>query len=707
LLVLLAVGFTVFGAASCGASGGQACSTDGDCEPGFECVSSGGVVFGDSLCLLDDQPVGDAGLDVADASTDASASDADSGPGADADADSGACDAANCPLDFDDDGVPDDQDNCPLIANADQANLDGDLSGDACDSDIDGDGIANSEDNCPQLALPVQDDLDGDSLGNGCDDDDDGDGVADVDDNCPLNANPEQADFDGDGDGDACDSDLDADGHANADDNCPERINPQQADRDHDDIGDACDPSIEGDLADAIYAPSQVLAAQQVARQVASGDVTGDGVDDLLITAPSGIFGNRATAYVVDGASPGGGSVNLGQALAVIETESFDDDLGLRIAFGGDVNGDGIGDLLIGNPGENGGDGAAYIFYGGASLSGERSMSSADVRVFGDSNLEAGYSIAGIGDVNDDGIDDVGFGQPRGRNGDGAVLVLFGSASLPSQTDIGFSDMQLAGANNDRAGTAIAGVGDVNADGVDDFLVGAPEANSKSGAAILVYGYASGATLPATNTALRDEGVELTLGTNAFRNEGLLGSAVAGVGDLDGDGNPDLAIGAPESEWSTFSRAGAAFVVFGDGATMPARGGAIDLSAEALSFVLTQDNARVGESLAGGGDIDGDGHPDLLIGAPRADRPSGNRNAGAVYLVSNFAGLTGSVGSQIDLAGAPVSFLGAARDDAFGASVCVVDDLGTDGRSEVLISAPLHDVGGRNDSGAAFLFSGL
>jgi hypothetical protein len=117
--------------------------------------------------------------------------------------------------DSDGDGVLDDDDNCPAVANPDQADADGDNVGDSCDPDRDGDGVADDVDNCVSVPNADQDDLDEDGEGDACDADDDNDTVADADDNCPFVANPDQADADGDGVGDVCDTtnaDLDNDG---------------------------------------------------------------------------------------------------------------------------------------------------------------------------------------------------------------------------------------------------------------------------------------------------------------------------------------------------------------------------------------------------------------------------------------------------------------------------------------------------------------
>ncbi len=122
-------------------------------------------------------------------------------------------------LDTDEDGVPDMADNCVLVANASQANADGDLLGDACDPDMDGDGISNESDNCRLVANADQANHDGETAGDACDADDDNDGVLDVTDNCSLVENPDQIDTDGDGQGDACEDavrfsrgDVDTDG---------------------------------------------------------------------------------------------------------------------------------------------------------------------------------------------------------------------------------------------------------------------------------------------------------------------------------------------------------------------------------------------------------------------------------------------------------------------------------------------------------------
>ncbi len=166
---------------------------------------------------------------------------------ADSDGVGDACDVTPTG-DDDGDGIDNALDNCPSDVNEDQADQDGDTIGDVCDSDVDGDGVDNGTDNCPTDANSDQADSDADGKGDVCDlPDNDGDGIFDDVDNCPNDANASQLDTDSDGFGDVCDLDLDGDGINNDVDNCPGNTNPSQSDMDTDGQGDVCDSDIDGD----------------------------------------------------------------------------------------------------------------------------------------------------------------------------------------------------------------------------------------------------------------------------------------------------------------------------------------------------------------------------------------------------------------------------------------------------------------------------
>jgi hypothetical protein len=197
-----------------------------------------------------------------------------------------AASTCNAPTDTDGDGVVDASDNCPGVANADQANNDGDSVGDACDPDDDNDGALDAADNCQFDANADQADNDGDALGDACDADDDNDTVPDTSDNCLYVSNADQADNDSDGAGNACDPDDDNDGVPDSTDNCPLIFNADQANADHDAFGDLCD--------DNAFAPEvSVAAADSTGNEGSTLSTTGefsdgDGDGSLTITKFSG-----------------------------------------------------------------------------------------------------------------------------------------------------------------------------------------------------------------------------------------------------------------------------------------------------------------------------------------------------------------------------------------------------------------------------------
>jgi hypothetical protein len=378
-----------------------------------------------------------------------------------------------------------------------------------------------------------------------------------------------------------------------------------------------------------------------------AGDVNGDGFDDVIVGNP-GFTDNltsQGRALLFLGTSSGISPSPAWSAMGDQERAEF----GFSVGGAGDVNGDGYDDLIVGSPGYDSFEedtGAAYVFFG--SRAGPVGGWSAHGL---GCNSRYGRSVASAGDVNNDGYDDVVIGAPSTILGActhpvaAAVDVVLGSPSGPSvhrritgrpeafgwsvasAGDVdadGFDDVVVGSYIEARAyvylgspqdivlgwtsppaqansyyGFSVAGAGDVNGDGFGDFMVGAIEHDEDQQGEGKVFLYTGSQEGPSSDVAWTATGDQI--GAN-------FGFSVAGAGDIDGDGFDDIVIGSTGFA-GPLPYEGRALMYLGsaDGpATVPA------WSAEG-----DQENSLFGWSVAGAGDLNGDGVGDVIVGAPR------------------------------------------------------------------------------------------
>ncbi len=462
------------------------------------------------------------------------------------------------------------------------------------------------------------------------------------------------------------------------------------------------------------------------------GDINGDGVDDLIIGASSAGPEGKATgeSYVIFGAPNlgAGGSLDLNlldglNGFTIIGADSGDS-VGFAVNAAGDVNGDGVDDLLVAAPNADSDDpqtGACYVVFGakGIGASGTLPLASLDgtngfVMIGALRRGRAGNEVSRAGDVNGDGFDDVvvaaPFASPNSFFFAGQTTVVFGGANIGAGGVIEIAGLD--GTNgfvsdgsfpSDLSGSGVSTAGDLNADGFDDVVIGVGFGADEGsyGKSFVIFGAAdvgAGGDFP----------LRFINGSNGFFSRGLaegdqLGFSVAGGLDFNDDGVSDVAIGAPGA-----GDEGACFILFGDSDFSTSR--EFDLSslngANGLRIQGVSAHDNCGASMSAAGDVNGDGVDDLLIGA-RSASPRGPQS-GQSYIV--FGGDGVGADGVIDPASlngfSGVAINGAHEGDRSGFAVSSAGDVNGDGVSDIIIGAYGAKPDGVENTGQSYVIFG-
>ncbi len=403
--------------------------------------------------------------------------------------------------------------------------------------------------------------------------------------------------------------------------------------------------------------------------------------------------------------------LDKGEESVRILGDDADDWSGFSVASG-DINGDGYNDVIIGanraDPAGGANAGEVYVIFGNASpiVSKDLNSSSANIKIYGDdAGDECGRSLSS-GDINGDGFDDVIIGaykaDPAGGANAGEVYVIFGSATPRRKIDLNSraANMTIYGDDaNDFAGRTVSS-GDINGDGYDDVIIGAHKADPTGGADAGETYVIFGSPAPSTTVDLNSESADMIIYGN---DAGDYSGRSVSSGDIDGDGYDDVIIGANYADPAGGANAGETYVILGS-ATPPA---IIDLndSPSPADMIIYGDDADDGSGRSvSSSDIDGDGYDDVIIGAYLADT-AGGTDAGETYVILGSTTPPATIDLNDSPSPADMIIYGADADDYAGSSVSSCDING-DGYDDVIIGANKADTAGGIDVGETYVVFG-
>lgn len=427
----------------------------------------------------------------------------------------------------------------------------------------------------------------------------------------------------------------------------------------------------------------------------ATADMDGDGVDDLLVSGHrmEGSGRNTGRTFVMSGASLVTGTTTdpAAEAVWIIEGAAYFDFSGYAVDGIGDTDGDGLSDILISshNSDELAFNSGSVALFTAASLGapGLVYADEAPTRFIGESlRAYTGFSLASAGDVDGDGWPDVIIGAMGNLDRfpyEGKAYVVR-HAEYADQSEVLLSErgtMLMGEHRRAYAGWAVSGAGDVDGDGLDDVLVGAcgtemtgAEEDEDEGKAYLVSG----------ESMLGKSEFELSDADRIWHGDGFhayVGYDVAGVGDVDGDGSPDIAVSAFLGDMYG-NYPGGVYLFFG-GDVAPSghvEGAPVHFAADGM-------NDQFGREIGGQGDVDGDGRADLLIGAMTAGE--GEEGMAVLWLAADIG--TSGTHEAVD---AHAQFFGGEEGSFLGSGLSISGDFNSDGRSDMAIGAHAAPVAG-------------